>query len=72
MNMITNLKARFVDTSKMIFNVPNNRTTLVYVELYMYSDGELFMHSRGDYVGIFPELHSNKGNKHQNNTRVSA
>ena len=39
----------------------------------MYSRGELFMHSREGYFGVyFPELHSNEGNKHQNNTRVSA
>ena len=37
----------------------------------MYSSDEL--RSREGYFGVyFPELRSNKGNKHQNNTWVSA
>ena len=41
-------------------------------ELSMYVSGELFMRSREGYFGVyFPELRSNEGNKHQNNTRVS-
>ena len=39
----------------------------------MYSSDELFQGSREGYFWcLFPELRSNEGNKHQNNTRVSA
>ena len=39
----------------------------------MYSGGELLMRSREAHFGVlFPEVRSNKGNEHQNNTRVSA
>ena len=40
----------------------------------MYSSDELFQRSlptRGLFWCLFPELRSNEGNKHQNNTRVS-
>ena len=38
----------------------------------MYSNGELFMHSRECYILVlFPEWRSNEGNKHQNNTRMT-
>ena len=38
----------------------------------MYSNGELFMPSRECYILVlFPEWHSNEGNKHQNNTRMT-
>ena len=38
----------------------------------MDSSGELFLHSREGYFGLFPKLQSNTGNKHQNITQVSA
>ena len=39
----------------------------------MYSSDELFQRSREGYFWcLFLELRSNEGNKHQNNTRVSA
>ena len=39
----------------------------------MYLSDELFQHSREDFFWcLFPELQSNEGNKHQNDTRVNA
>ena len=40
--------------------------------IIMYLSGELFMLSREGYFGVFPKLHSNEGNKLQDNTRVRA
>ena len=38
----------------------------------MFRSDELFQRSLECYFGVyFPELRSNEGNKHQNNTRVS-
>ena len=39
----------------------------------MYLSDGLFQRSREGYFGVyFPELRRNEGNKHQNNTQVSA
>ena len=38
----------------------------------MYSSDDLFQRSREGFLCLFPELRSNEGNKHKNNTRVSA
>ena len=44
----------------------------MHIELCMYSRGELvYAPTRGLFWCTFPELGSNEGNKHQNNTRVS-
>ena len=37
----------------------------------MHSSDKLFQHSQVLFWCLFPELRSNEGNKHQNNTRVS-
>ena len=45
----------------------------VVIENNVYSSDELFQRSReGLFWSLFQELRSNEGNKHQNNTRVSA
>ena len=45
--------------------------SVLYREWYMYLSYRLFQHSRVLFWCLFPELRSNEGNKHQNNTRVS-